>query len=81
MRARGFDAAYPVPIDPNNEILGGAHRTACALALGMDVIAQRRDTAAWAPAWDAAWFKRYGMPERQVEGLLVDYHTLKDATI
>src|SRR3990167_9578213 len=77
MRVRGFDPAFPVPVDPNNDILGGAHRTACALALGIDVLIDRRDTAAWAPAWDAAWFRQHGMPEGEVEKLIADYERLK----
>lgn len=52
----GFDHAYPVPIDPAGELLDGAHRTACALALGHDVAVVHLDRKAWAPAWDEDWF-------------------------
>src|SRR3990167_6710831 len=77
MAMDGYDPAYPVPVDSNNDILGGAHRTACALALGINVLIDRRDTAAWAPAWDAAWFRQHGMPEGELEGLIADYERLK----
>src|SRR3990167_6637352 len=77
MAEDGFDPVYPIPVDANNDILGGAHRTACALALGINVLIGRRDTAAWAPAWDAAWFRQHGMPEGEVEKLIADYERLK----
>lgn len=77
MREKGFDPRFPIPIDPQGEILGGAHRSACALALGIEAITQRRDTPVWAPAWNAAWFKHHGLPEAEVESLLNDYARLK----
>jgi hypothetical protein len=80
MHRSGFDPSWPVPIDTNNDILGGAHRVACALALGIDVVATRGEKLAWAPSWDAPWFRQHGMPEREVEGLLTDYVALKGRT-
>jgi hypothetical protein len=77
MLERGFSPSFPIPVDPEGEILGGAHRTACALAIGIPVVIERRETPVWAPAWDASWFKRYGLPEEQVEALLNDYARLK----
>ena len=77
MSSDGFDSAYPVPVDDNGDILGGAHRVACALALGEDVWATQSECLAWAPAWDAAWFRQHGMPEDAVEGLIADYEALK----
>lgn len=77
MASNGFSSTAPVPVDANGDILGGAHRTACALALGLDVWCERRAEIAWAPAWDAAWFKQHGMPEEIVGELLTDFETLK----
>lgn len=37
MRANGFDANYPVPIDRNMTLIDGAHRVAAALALNLPV--------------------------------------------
>lgn len=76
MKANGFDPRFPVPIDPNGDILGGAHRTACALALGQDVAVQRHEQFAWAPAWDQHWFRRFGAPEDYIDGLLSDLKEL-----
>jgi hypothetical protein len=58
--AKGFDLAHRVPIDPDGEILDGAHRVACALVQGRDVPCVLRKTWAWAPAWDEEWFSRAG---------------------
>ena len=74
----GYDWSYPIPIDRNEDILGGAHRLACALALEIgDVAVEDQDRLAWAPAWDAAWFRQHGMSEQDVEGLIYDYERLK----
>lgn len=77
MSTVGFEAASPVPVDVNGDILGGAHRTSCALALGIPVVCERRAEVAWAPAWDAAWFRQHGAPEEVVAGLLEDLEKLK----
>src|SRR3990167_1011619 len=77
MSSNGFDSAYPVPVDRNGDIMGGAHRVACALALGEPAWATRSERLAWAPSWDAAWFRQHGMPEGEVEGLIADYERLK----
>ena len=56
--------------------MGGAHRVACALALGENVWATESERLAWAPSWDAAWFRQHCMPEGEVEGLIADYQRL-----
>src|SRR5688572_11114760 len=57
MGAHGFKSECAIPIDPNGELLGGAHRVACALALGIEAVpVSRQARVAWAPAWDEAWF-------------------------
>lgn len=77
MALNGFDPAHPVPVDPNGNILGGAHRVACALALGVEAVCERRAELVWAPPWDAAWFRQHGMPEEVVGGLLADMDKLR----
>src|SRR5688572_21516981 len=58
MAYSGFDPSHAVPIDPDGELLGGAHRVACALALGLDVVpVERRENRVWAPAWGIDWFR------------------------
>jgi hypothetical protein len=62
MSLNGFNPAHAIPIDPDGELLGGAHRTACALALGIgDVPVIRHAQRAWAPAWGLDWFNDNGM--------------------
>lgn len=77
MATEGFDYHYPIPVDDRGDILGGAHRTACALALGLDVRCELSPSRAWAPAWDAAWFRQHGAPEDYVEGLIKDMEALR----
>lgn len=56
MSAKGYDDKFPIPVDPHGEILGGAHRLACALLLNLDVPIQRCQQEAWAPSWSFRWF-------------------------
>ena len=58
MKRDGFDPGSPVPIDPDGELLGGAHRVACALALGIDeiMVVDRPGITCWAPEWGHDWF-------------------------
>lgn len=69
----GFDELYPIPVDPDGEILGGAHRTACALALGIDCYVQPMPQRAWTPAWDRQWFVDNGMSEEDLARTLADW--------
>ncbi len=68
MLARGFDPAHPVPVTPEGLIGNGAHRLACALALGLD--APTRPCASTGPAWDAAWFTAHGFGDADLRRLL-----------
>jgi hypothetical protein len=78
MSHRGFDDAYPIPVDRFGELLGGAHRTACAIVLGMiDVpVAQHVDRAAWAPPWGRDWFEMYAFDVERIEE---DWQALRGA--
>lgn len=71
MIAYGFRHEGAVPVDRDGELLGGAHRVACALALGLSSVAvlQHRDKHAWAPSWGKQWFADHGMPEPDVKKL------------
>lgn len=70
MAEKGFDPRHAVPIDPDGELLGGAHRVACALALEIERIpVERHPSRVWAPAWDAEWFRVNGMKEAGIAGL------------
>jgi hypothetical protein len=56
LKTRNFWPEYAIPVDSHGEILNGAHRVACALALGKNVIIGRAEKDAWAPPWDGQWF-------------------------
>ena len=57
MADRGYDPAFPIPIDVNRELLGGAHRLACALVLGYNVPVVQENCFAHAPPWGREWFE------------------------
>ena len=70
----GFDSYFPIPIDPNGELLDGSHRVACALALGIkEVPVYLRGHYVWAPAWDDQWFIDNGLSERDMNHLMGDW--------
>jgi hypothetical protein len=77
MAYHGFDPAYAIPIDPDGELLGGAHRVACALALGIETVpVDRRADRVWAPRWDYEWFVANGMGEDDLSRLKADWEAL-----
>lgn len=77
MATKGFDPAYAIPIDPDGELLGGSHRLACALALGIDVVpVTRQQQRAWAPAWGEQWFRDNGMDDEDLRRLATDWRSL-----
>ena len=63
MKSHGYRSDEPIPLDRNGELLGGAHRVACAAALGIkEVSVARRPTQeVWAPPWPREWFVEHGM--------------------
>lgn len=62
MRINGYLPNEPVPIDPDGELLGGAHRLACALALEIaDIPVAHMPNSVWAPPWHREWFVEHGM--------------------
>lgn len=74
----GFDSRFPVPVDNNGDILDGSHRLAAALVAGsIRIPIEPRDTLAWAPAWDRAWFIDNGLPPDQVASLERDLTALR----
>lgn len=77
MQQKGFSRDYPIPVDPNTELLGGAHRLACALALEIGtVLVQPYSRFVWAPAWDCEWFRKQGMSPPELERLVADWTQL-----
>jgi hypothetical protein len=79
MALRGFVdiPEWRIPVDLNGELLGGAHRVACALALEIeDVPVVRKNGWAWAPTWGEQWFVENGMIEEDLERLRLDFEAL-----
>lgn len=77
MAHRGFDPAYAIPVDPDGELLGGAHRVACALALGIEAVPVRNERRlCWAPSWSIDWFEAHGMCEEDLSRLKADWEVL-----
>jgi len=80
MRIKGFLKTFPVPIDPNGELLGGAHRVATALALDIKFIfVCLRPEYVWAPDWSYLWFIEMGMPELDKRRLILDWRRLTNS--
>ncbi len=68
MREQGFLSKYPIPIDPNGELLNGSHRLACAIALGIkEVPVERKDKYVWAPEWGIDWFEQNWFNTKQIQ--------------
>lgn len=79
MSINGFDPDHVIPIDPDGELLGGAHRLACTLALGIDTVPVKpHEQRIWAPAWGRDWFVDNGMAEDDLIRLDVDWKALND---
>lgn len=79
MWATGFKAEYgAIPIDIFGEILGGAHRLACALALGIEEVPfDRKSQIAHAPPWGEQWFIDNGMQPADLDRLRQDWEALR----
>ena len=75
MRSNGFKSRHPVPVNKDWALLGGAHRTACAHALGLQIAVAKFDTDhAW-PQWGREWFETHGMAN-ELPWLESEFHGL-----
>lgn len=78
MRDRGFVAQGAIPIDRNGELLGGAHRLACAISLGLPFISvDHRNQDVWAPPWHRGWFIEHGIGSRDLKRLDEDWELMR----
>lgn len=78
MQNFGYHKTFPIPVDPNGDILGGAHRLACAIALGIPAWIEPRPERAWAPAWGLRWFMDRDFPDDDVKRLVDDWKRMKE---
>lgn len=70
----GFSPEYPVPVDPDFELLDGSHRVALALALGIDTIpVEFKSSCVWAPSWTVEWFSTNGMRGSWMDRIQADF--------
>lgn len=77
MKANGFLPHFAIPVDPDGEILGGAHRLSCALALELpEVPITDEMRRVWAPAWGEAWFKENGCGTKDLDRIRSDWRAL-----
>lgn len=77
IREDGFQLSGAIPIDPLGELLGGSHRVACALALGIETVpVMHGDRDAWAPAWGYDWFVANGMGHDDLARLCRDWQEM-----
>ena len=77
MQRDGFNPKQAVPIDPDGELLGGAHRVACAIALGFESIPVAPQTQkVFAPPWDFDWFIRAGLDHDNLMRIERDWESI-----
>jgi hypothetical protein len=77
MAENGFDQRFPVPVDPNGELLDGSHRVACALALGITRITVLiASHYAWALPWDWPWFLQHMDDGDDLAGIRADFEVM-----
>lgn len=78
MKAHGYDAEEPILIDDDGEIWNGAHRIACAAALGLSEIPVFfKRGKVWAPAWDRKWMLDHGIIAQDLKRLDKDMEKLR----
>ena len=78
MESMGFLTSQPIPLDKTGELLGGAHRLACALALEIpNVGVEWHGHRVWAPSWDRKWFWDARMAPEDYLRLEADWELMK----
>ena len=77
MRDLGFLPQGAIPLDANGELLGGAHRIACAVALNAPLVSvMTLPRLAWAPPWHREWFIEHGMAPSDLKRLEQDWELM-----
>lgn len=78
MRRHGFLPHGAIPLDENGELLGGAHRLACAIALCLPhVSVMRLPRHVWAPPWHREWFIEHGINAKDLLRLDDDWELMR----
>ncbi len=74
----GFNAAHPVIVGNNLNLMGGAHRIACAIALDCNVHVITKDKPGNAAPWDEAFMLGRGMSAADMSVILAEQERLED---
>lgn len=78
MTARGYCNDEPILVDNDGEIWNGAHRIACAAAMGFtEIPVFRKRGFVWAPRWDREWMVEHGISAQDLKRLDSDMEKLK----
>jgi hypothetical protein len=78
MKVFGFLPDGAIPVDADGELLGGAHRVACAIAVGMPhVTVTKIPRKVWAPPWHREWFVEHGMAQDDLRRLDDDWELMR----
>lgn len=71
-----FDTHFPIPVNPDGELLGGAHRLACCLALDLTPTFIIQD---WNPIiWWEDWFIKHSFNELSLIHILQEFNIYHD---
>ncbi len=76
MKDSGFDKRFPIPYYDKG-IENGAHRIACALYLGIDIIGTQIVPARY-KTWDKKWFSRKSFTKEEIQLLETTFKRLQD---
>jgi hypothetical protein len=77
LQRHGFDADYPVRLGADGRLKDGAHRTACAHALGLRIAVRRSPAPSRAQPWGRDWFLRHGLSAADLVRIEQDWTDLQ----
>jgi hypothetical protein len=77
MQANGFDAESPIVVGANGGLRNGAHRAACAVALGIPAAVRHSDKPSRARPWDADWLRSHGTASADISRAQLDTEELR----
>jgi len=78
MKQNGFDENCAVPYTDEGLLLNGAHRIACAAALGTDIVTTViYDNKQTRKPWGLEWFQNNQFTEKQIEFVQSLYNEIK----
>jgi hypothetical protein len=76
MKAKGFDRSYPVRLGMNRILMEGAHRTSCALYLGLPIGIVYADRDGRASPWGREYLLEHGIAPEDLARIEADFQAL-----